>query len=121
MNTMAKRERARFLMKKLALGFFFYAFAPSSAKATAANCALSVTDPSGLGVKTTIQIISTANQYHHTLVTSDQGSLDVAATLPYGIYRLEIDHPGFAPLSQSVEIRSGASPPITKSSSNCLW
>ena len=56
---------------------------------------LKVTDPAGLGVKTTVQIVSEANQYRNTLATSDQGSLDVQR-LPYGIYQLEIRQPGFA-------------------------
>ncbi|HEX2777645.1 MAG TPA: hypothetical protein VHN10_13480, partial [Candidatus Acidoferrales bacterium] len=64
-----------------------------------------MTDPTGLAVKTTVQIISEANQYRNTLVTSDKGTLDLQH-LPYGIYRLEISQPGFAPISDSVEIRS---------------
>ena len=66
---------------------------------------LKVTDPSGLGVKTTVQIISKANQYRTTQTTNDQGSLRLLR-LPYGIYRLDIDYPGFAPVSEAVEIRS---------------
>jgi hypothetical protein len=66
---------------------------------------LKVTDPSGLGVKTVVLIISTANQYRNVLGTSDQGSLDVQR-LPYGIYQLEIQQPGFAAFSVSVEIHS---------------
>jgi hypothetical protein len=38
-------------------------------------------------------------------VTDDQGNLDVPH-LPYGIYQLEITQPGFAAVSESVEIRS---------------
>jgi hypothetical protein len=64
-----------------------------------------VTDPAGLGLKSSIVISSRANQYRHTLATTDQGSLDVRR-LPFGIYRIEIDHPGFAAFSQTVEIRS---------------
>jgi len=66
---------------------------------------LKVTDPSGLGVKTTVQIISKANQYRTIQTTNDQGSLRLLR-LPYGIYRLDIDYPGFAPVSEAVEIRS---------------
>jgi hypothetical protein len=56
-------------------------------------------------VKTTLQINSEANQYRKTLATNDQGNLDVQR-LPYGIYQLEISQPGFAAVSESVEIRS---------------
>ncbi len=66
---------------------------------------LKVSDPSGLGVKTTVQIISAANQYRNALATSDQGVLTVQR-LPYGIYQVEIQQPGFAPVAESVEIRS---------------
>ncbi|HMD39035.1 MAG TPA: TonB-dependent receptor [Candidatus Acidoferrum sp.] len=66
---------------------------------------LKVIDPSGLGVKTTVLIVSEANQYRNALTTSDQGILDVQR-LPYGIYRLQIEQPGLAPVSESVEIHS---------------
>jgi len=65
---------------------------------------LQVTDPAGLGVKTTVQITSAANQYRSSLATNEQGSLAVQR-LPYGIYQLEIKQPGFAPVSESLEIR----------------
>jgi hypothetical protein len=64
-----------------------------------------VSDPAGLGVKTTVQISSDANQYRNALTTSEQGELDVLR-LPYGIYQLEIKPAGFADISESVEIRS---------------
>lgn len=64
-----------------------------------------VIDPSGAGTKATVQLSSAANEYSKTLVTGDKGSLDVQR-LPYGIYELEIDQPGFAPLHHSIEIRS---------------
>jgi hypothetical protein len=64
-----------------------------------------VTDPAGLGVKTSVQIVSEANQYHNTLTTTDEGSLDLQR-LPFGIYELAISQPGFAPVSQTVEVRS---------------
>jgi TonB-dependent Receptor Plug Domain len=66
---------------------------------------ISVIDPGGLGVKATIQITSKATQYRNTLTTGDQGSLDVQR-LPYGIYQLEINQPGFADISESVDIHS---------------
>jgi hypothetical protein len=66
---------------------------------------LRVTDPDGLGVRTTVQIVSQANRYRNTLATSDQGRLDVQR-LPYGIYQLEIRQPGFAATSESVDIHS---------------
>jgi hypothetical protein len=66
---------------------------------------LRVTDPSGLAVRTSIQISSEANQYRRLLSTDDQGTLTLQR-LPYGMYRLEINQPGFAEVSQSVEVHS---------------
>ncbi len=66
---------------------------------------LKVIDPDGLSVRTTVQIVSQANEYRSTLATSDQGRLDVQR-LPYGIYRLEIKQLGFAGISESVDIHS---------------
>ena len=53
-----------------------------------------VADPSGHGVRATIHLLSQANQYAADLETDTHGDLDVAR-LPYGIYRLSIDHSGF--------------------------
>ena len=69
---------------------------------------LKVTDPSGLAVKTTVQILSEANHYRNSLATTDQGTLDVQR-LPFGIYQLEIAQRGFVPVSETVEIRSSIS------------
>ncbi|HKN73175.1 MAG TPA: TonB-dependent receptor plug domain-containing protein [Terriglobales bacterium] len=64
-----------------------------------------MSDPAGLAVKTTVQITSKANGYRNTLATSDEGRLNVQR-LPYGIYQLEIEQPGFAQISESVDIHS---------------
>jgi TonB dependent receptor/TonB-dependent Receptor Plug Domain len=66
---------------------------------------LKVSDPTGLPVRTTVQIVSEANQYKNILTTSDQGALDVPR-MPYGIYELQIVQAGFAPVSEILEIRS---------------
>ena len=66
---------------------------------------LKVVDPAGLGLKTTVEVVSEANQYRNTLVTNEQGEL-VVQRLPYGIYRVEVQREGFAEVSETVEIRS---------------
>jgi TonB-dependent Receptor Plug Domain len=91
-------------MKKFAVLLLICAL-PVFSQSNSGKLRLKVTDPSGLGVKTTVQIVSKANQYRNILATSDQGNLEVQR-LPYGIYRLEISQPGFAPVSESVEIHS---------------
>jgi hypothetical protein len=66
---------------------------------------LTVTDPSGLGLKSTVELVSEANQYRYTFTTDDQGNLD-AKRLPYGIYQVQVQALAFATLSESVDIRS---------------
>jgi hypothetical protein len=66
---------------------------------------LKVTDPSGLGIKTSVRVVSEANQFDHTLATNDRGEIDLQR-LPYGIYQLEVNQPGFARFSETVNIDS---------------
>jgi hypothetical protein len=96
--------RSRAMMKRFAILFLFCAL-PLFSQSNSGELRIRVTDPSGLGVKSTIQIVSDANQYRTTLTTTDRGVLDVPR-LPFGIYRLEILQTGFAPVSDMVEIRS---------------
>jgi hypothetical protein len=78
---------------------------PMLAQSNTGELRLTVTDPAGLGVKSTVELISEGNEYRHTFTTDDQGNLD-ARRLPYGIYQFRIQVPGFAEVSESVEIRS---------------
>ncbi|MGC2835367.1 MAG: carboxypeptidase-like regulatory domain-containing protein, partial [Methylocella sp.] len=71
---------------------------------------LTVTDPSGARVKSTVLIISEANQYRASLSTNDQGELDVLR-LPFGIYQIQINEKGFAAISKTIQIRSSI--PVT--------
>ncbi len=91
-------------MKRLFV--LFLCAIPVFGQSTSGELRLKVTDPAGLAVKTSVQIISQANQYRNTLTTSDQGTLDVQH-LPFGIYQLEINQPRLCQVSpSSVEIRS---------------
>ena len=91
-------------MKKFSVLVLFSAM-PLLCQTNQGELRLRVIDPAGLGVKTMVLIVSRANQYRNTLATSDQGSLDVQH-LPFGIYQIEIEQPGFAAKSESIEIRS---------------
>src|SRR5579862_1831551 len=71
---------------------------------------LSVTDPSGLGAKSSVELVSEANQFREVFETDDAGNL-LAKRLPFGVYRLRVEHSGFAPFTGSFEIRSAA--PLT--------
>ena len=90
---------------KWAAAFLLLGALPVLSQSNTGELHLKVTDPSGAGVTTTIQILSEANQYRRILTTDDQGALTVPR-LPYGIYELQLTQPGFAGISQSIQIRS---------------
>lgn len=78
---------------------------PLVCQSNAGELRLRVIDPSGLAVKVPIQITSEANQYRRTLSTDEQGGLTLER-LPYGVYQILITQPGFAEVSQTVDIHS---------------
>src|SRR6202050_5217149 len=84
---------------------FFWCALPLYCQSNRGELRLKVSDPSGLGVKTTVRIVSEANQYRNSLTTSEQGTLDVPR-LPFGVYLLEITQAGFSPMSETLEIRT---------------
>ena len=91
----------RFLLN---LGVLLVAL-PLLAQGNRGELRLKVTDPQGLGVKTTVTLVSEANEYRSALLTDDAGVL-IAKRLPFGKYRVQIAQRGFAEVSASVEIRS---------------
>jgi len=91
-------------MKIVSVLLFFTAM-PLLCQTNQGELRLKVFDPSGQGVKTTVLIVSGANQYRNVFATSDQGILDVQR-LSFGIYRLEIMQTGFAVKSEIIEISS---------------
>src|SRR4029077_20169634 len=66
---------------------------------------LRVTDPSGSGVKSSIELVCEANQFRQIYVTDSSGAT-TARRLAFGIYQIDVQQPGFAPFHESVEIRS---------------
>ena len=66
---------------------------------------LRVIDPSGLGVKAAVHVSSEANQYRAVLQTDNQGDL-VLQRLPFGMYTLGVERPGFAPATETIAIDS---------------
>jgi hypothetical protein len=91
-------------MKRLA-AFFLLCTLPLSGQSSSGEFHLKVIDPTGAAVKTTIQIVSEANQYRRVLNTDDQGTLTLQR-LPYGVYQLQITQSGFGEVSQSVDVHS---------------
>ena len=92
-------------MLKKAAALVLLCASPLFCQTNSGELRLTVTDASGLGVKTTVQIVSEANQYQNSLATNEHGLVDVQ-WLPFGVYEIVINQPGFAPESQTVEIRS---------------
>jgi len=78
---------------------------PLVAQSNAGELRLKIADPHGLGVKTTVQLVSEANEYHNSLAT-DEAGIAIAHRLRFGLYRIEIHQEGFADVSAPVEIRS---------------
>ena len=77
----------------------------ASAQTNSGELRLNVLDPSDLPVKAAVEIASIANQYDKTLQTADDGTLTIQH-LPFGIYQLKIEQPGFANFADSVDVRS---------------
>lgn len=66
---------------------------------------LSVLDDSGAGVEASGTLLSQAIQLRLTFTTDDQGRY-TARHLPFGVYRLNIERPGFGSVSTLVTIHS---------------
>jgi Carboxypeptidase regulatory-like domain len=66
---------------------------------------IAVTDTAGLPVATSIEVTSESNQLHQRLDTDSSGRAAVSH-LPDGVYHLRVQHPGFTPHTEKVEIRS---------------
>lgn len=98
-------------MKRL-VAFLFFCALPLFGQSNTGELRLKVIDPAGAAVKTTVQVVSQANQYRNTLATDDEGKLDLQR-LPFGIYQVTISKEGFASASESVEVRSSIPTDLT--------
>lgn len=101
----------RIYMKKF-LALFLLSVTVLAAQGSDGELRLQVMDPSGLGVQATVELVSEAMQYRETFATTDAGLL-VVKRLPYGLYRVRILQPGFAEVSETIEVRSAL--PIERS------
>ena len=91
-------------MKNLLVLFLLIAL-PAFGQVNTGELHLEVTDPSGGAVQTPVQVTSEANQYAAALNTNAAGRL-VVKGLPYGVYVIRVQEPGFSPVAKSVEINS---------------
>ena len=78
---------------------------PVLGQSNAGELRLKVTDPDGLAVKASAELSSDAIQFHRFFSADDSGLL-IVRNLPFGLYRLKVQHQGFEPYSGLVEIRS---------------
>jgi hypothetical protein len=85
--------------------FLWLSALPTCCQTNSGELRVHVADPAGSGIKVMVHILSEANQYSADLATDRQGNLEVAR-LPYGVYWLEIGQAGFAPVAQTVAVRS---------------
>src|ERR1700680_4366680 len=88
----------------LILGLLLFAFA-ARAQSNAGDLRLKVTDPSGSGVKSSIELVCEANQFRKTYVTDSSGAA-TARHLAFGVYEIDVQQEGFAAFRGTVEIRS---------------
>lgn len=78
---------------------------PAMGQVNTGEIRLKVTDPAGLGLKASVEVVSKGNQYNNDFATDSEGAIRIQP-LPYGIYRLTVQRQGFADLTKTVEVRS---------------
>jgi outer membrane cobalamin receptor len=64
-----------------------------------------ITDPSGLPLPSTVSLTSEASRTHRDAKTTDAGEFTFQH-LPFGVYQLIVERPGFMRSSTTVEVRS---------------
>jgi len=64
-----------------------------------------VTDPAGAAPHVAVTVSSEGTHYRNTLTTDSSGAID-CKELPFGIYSVQVDRPGFALASISADIHS---------------
>src|SRR3569832_2351413 len=66
---------------------------------------LRIADATGLPVPSDIELVSQANQVRRKLQAGADGTV-VVIRLPFGKYRLSVEHAGFAPMMELIDKRS---------------
>jgi outer membrane cobalamin receptor len=77
------------------------------AQARTGELRLEVRDAAGLPLEVSGELLSEASQVRQNVTTDAEGRA-TARGLPFGMYRLTLQHEGFAPFSELIEIRSEA-------------
>jgi hypothetical protein len=87
------------------LATFVLCALPALGQSNAGELRLKVTDPDGLAVKASADLSCDAIQFYRFFSANEAGLLTVR-NLPFGLYRLKVQHQGFEPYNGLVEIRS---------------
>jgi hypothetical protein len=66
---------------------------------------IAVTDSTGLPVGGSVNLVSESNQYSRTFALDGDG-IALAKRLPFGMYRVDVQHEGLASSSRLIDIRS---------------
>ncbi len=64
-----------------------------------------VTDPAGAAQHVPVIVSSEGTHYRNTFITNSSGAID-CKELPFGIYSVQVDRPGFAPASITADVHS---------------
>jgi outer membrane cobalamin receptor len=75
------------------------------AQSNAGELRVKVIDPEGLGLRSFIDLVCAANQFHRTYMTDESGFLELK-TLAFGLYRIQVTQRNFQTYSNLIEIRS---------------
>ena len=94
-------------LRRMRLVFALLMFWASSlaGQSNSGELRLKVIDPSGLGLRSAVELVSEANQLREHFVTDEAGNL-AARHLPFGAYKIHVEREGFSPFLDSLEVRS---------------
>ena len=83
----------------------FVLAASLAAQSNTGELRLNLKDQSGSPIAGSVEIVSEVSKVHEKLDTDPAGEL-VVKRLPFGVYSLHVEHAGFTPYSELIEIRS---------------
>jgi outer membrane cobalamin receptor len=92
-------------MKKALLFIHLIVLLPVFGQVNTGELHLKIMDPSGRPARAAVTVTSTEYQYSVVLQTDVEGKA-VARTLPYGVYSVRTQEPGYDDVSRSIEIHS---------------
>ncbi len=89
----------------LCLGALMLFVEPAAAHRMEGELVVTVRDPAGLAIEARVELLSWTSQFRTEAVADADGTVRFKR-LPFGAYRIRVEHSGFAPVLQTLEIRS---------------